>query len=70
MDVQHRLQPLTLARKCGILHWLPCGADRLMANKWIYSHEATKISWMDKQPAFLSYGALLARTLHALGALL
>ena len=45
MDVQyHRLQAPTLARKCDILRWLPCGADGQVN---IRSRDS--LSWIDNQ---------------------
>lgn len=40
-----RLQALTLARKCQISQWLPCGADGRT-----YAHMTTKfLGWTDSQ---------------------
>ena len=60
MDVQYqvvgRLQGPKIARKCDILHWLACGADGRPVRRTC-GHVTTKISWMDRKPNFLSYGA-------------
>ena len=48
-----RLQASTLARKCDISHWFPCGADR-RTDERTYGHVITKISRMDRLPNFLT----------------
>ena len=59
-----RLQAPTLARKCEISHWLPCGADGQVFGRMVrrtFGHVTTNISFIDRSPNFLSYGAALAR---------
>ena len=53
-QVKHRLQVPTLARKFDISHWFACGA-----NWQAHGDVVTKISWMDRSPHFLRYGAPL-----------
>ena len=65
-----RLQAPTLAKKCKILHWLPCDADGQSRDYQMatYGHVSTKISKMDRQPNFLGCGALLVRASRMHGA--
>ena len=55
-QVKHRLQASTLARKFDISHWFPSRADGRTDG-----HMITQISWMDRLPHFLRYGAPSAR---------
>ena len=54
-----RLQARTLARRCKISHWLPCGTDGWVGGgtDGCFSRMIIKISRMNGQPNFLSYGA-------------
>ena len=50
MDVQYQVvgshtTTFSVARKCEILHWLPCGQDKRVdgwAAGWMYGHLTTK----------------------------
>ena len=46
-----RFQVPTLARKCDISHWLPCGADGRAGG-----HVTIRISLMDRYTYYLSCG--------------
>ena len=50
MQYQYSCAP-KLARKCGIDHWFPCGADRWVAGgRAVYGHVITKFSGTLRAP--------------------
>ena len=53
------MQVLTLVRKCKISHCFPCGANGPGAGGLTITWLTKFISWMDRQPNFLSHGAPL-----------
>ena len=65
MQYQYSCAP-KLARKCGIDHWFPCGADGWLAGgRAVYGHVITKFSGMGRFTyPWCSAGALRAPELR------